>query len=352
MTANELKIYLYNVYCLEKQKYDMKCALNQVQREIDEAAYTIEKYSSVKYQQEKEVISTGESIFGGIFSGIFMGLFCGVALGYFTGLIGILIDINSKQAYGLTGLLDKVVAYGLSVIWPLDLFLMEVSFKEWLTMWNFKLFAAAILLCIFVFTILTLVSLKGEQRQTIEENRQIVEDNKRLSRISQQTILSNQKYVSDVLIPEQKKLTSIYKKTGILLDNLYSINVIGEKYRNLVAVSSFCEYLKYERCDTLTGVNGAYNKFEDELYKRQIVSKLDEVLIKMDQIKENQYMLYNAIQEAEEQREQLYSDLKHQMSINNSNQQAISESLDRLDYNTQRIETNLEIERYWREIRR
>ena len=88
------------------------------------------------------------------------------------------------------------------------------------------------------------------------------------------------------------------------------------------------------------------------IYKRQILAKLDEVIRKLDVIKDNQFMLYNAIKDSQQQTKNLFDDLHHQMSINNSNQQAISESLDRLDYNAGGIRTNLDIERYWREIRR
>ncbi len=340
MTTNELTRYLYNVYRLEKQKYEVTYAFNRIKSEIDKAKYMIEENANVEYQQPQK----NQSIVLDIVIYIMLAL----VGAYWIAWIGFMIDILSQKAFGIGEIIDKVLSILLSFVWPGVLLFMEVSFKEWQTMWSFKLLVLGFLICVSI----AVVSLIRDRRDTKIRNLHITRENEEIKLNSQQAILSNQKYINNVLIPEREKLRLIYKRTDVLLTNLYSVNIIGEKYRNLVAVSSFYEYLKYERCSSLTGVHGAYNKFEDEIYKQRILAKLDEVIRKLDEIKANQFMLYNAIKDSQQQTKNLFDDLHHQMSINNNNQQAISESLDRLDYNAGCIRTNLDIERYWREIRR
>lgn len=60
---------------------------------------------------------------------------------------------------------------------------------------------------------------------------------------------------------ESTKLTASKKK----LKSLYESDILFEKYKNICAISSFLEYYESERTDTLTGQNGAYNIYENEL---------------------------------------------------------------------------------------
>ena len=60
---------------------------------------------------------------------------------------------------------------------------------------------------------------------------------------------------------ESTKLTASKKK----LKSLYENDILFEKYKNICAISSFLEYYESERTDTLTGQNGAYNIYENEL---------------------------------------------------------------------------------------
>lgn len=99
------------------------------------------------------------------------------------------------------------------------------------------------------------------------------------------------------LIPIVHDMEEELKKTQIILDQYYEKNIIFSKYQNLVAMCSFYEYFISGRCSALTGHEGAYNIFENEVRLERIVSKLDEVIAHLDDIKANQYMLYNTIQE-------------------------------------------------------
>ena len=80
-------------------------------------------------------------------------------------------------------------------------------------------------------------------------------------------------------------------------NELYSYNVIYPKYRNVVALSSFYDYLMAGRCSTLAGAEGAYNLYETESRADLIITKLTDVIASLDKIQDNQYMLYQQMSE-------------------------------------------------------
>lgn len=84
-------------------------------------------------------------------------------------------------------------------------------------------------------------------------------------------------------------------ETKAILDELYSADIIYSKYRNLPALTSIYEYLITGRCEELTGPHGAYNLYEDELRKDTIISQMNLVIQNLEQIKSNQYMLYEQV---------------------------------------------------------
>ena len=85
------------------------------------------------------------------------------------------------------------------------------------------------------------------------------------------------------------------KKASVYLKKIYGANIIYPKYRNLIAVLSIYEYFVSGRCDELTGHEGAYNIYESELRLNRIINTLDDILYRLDEIKQNQYYLYQAL---------------------------------------------------------
>ena len=150
-----------------------------------------------------------------------------------------------------------------------------------------------------------------------------------------------------MLVPECDYLKNVYMKTKFLLQGLYSIGIIGEKYRKLVPVASFYEYLEYGRCDSLTGTYGAYNKFEDELYKKIVIGKLDDIQKKMDEIKNTQIMMYHVMEDSKKSTIKLLSDMKQQ---NYTNHQDVMKQIEQLNYNVSCIEMNKKTEKYLNSI--
>lgn len=106
-----------------------------------------------------------------------------------------------------------------------------------------------------------------------------------------------------------RELPTKLEESKALLQQMYSIGVIYPKYQNLIAISSFYDYLMSGRCSELEGHEGAYNIYEMEARIDRIVTQLDVVIQKLDKIQQNQYMLYRAIQEGNKQNQELLGKL-------------------------------------------
>lgn len=86
--------------------------------------------------------------------------------------------------------------------------------------------------------------------------------------------------------------------TETALEQLYDMDIIFPKYRTLVAICSMYEYFVTGRVSQLKGADGAYNLYESELRQNLIIAQLDRIATKLDEIKENQYMLYSELKKA------------------------------------------------------
>lgn len=98
-------------------------------------------------------------------------------------------------------------------------------------------------------------------------------------------------YLDQLIAESKRKLTD----TRQLLQKAYDKGLLYGKYRNFVAVCSICEYLESGRCSELSGPDGAYNLFEMEIRMNLVITQLNSVISKLDQIQANQVMLYDAI---------------------------------------------------------
>lgn len=100
-------------------------------------------------------------------------------------------------------------------------------------------------------------------------------------------------------------------KTKAALQKLYGLNIVYPKYRTIVPVTMFCEYMESGRCETLDGADGAYNKYEEELRMELIIGNLGSIKSVLDDIRsqvgrisgqlgkiqQNQYLLYQELRE-------------------------------------------------------
>lgn len=122
-----------------------------------------------------------------------------------------------------------------------------------------------------------------------EYNYLIEEDIKRVNREKEQI---------KSLTAQQSECMEKVKTIAGTLEKLYSLDVIYPKYREMLPVITMHEYLESGRCTELVGSDGAYNLFESESRQDIIISSLDRVVSMLEQIRNNQYALYSAIEES------------------------------------------------------
>ena len=131
-----------------------------------------------------------------------------------------------------------------------------------------------------------------------DKNKQVTKYNDRVVRENAKRIEKIEKQMNEI----KKEIMIVDKnqeETQQILNNFYSKNIIYPKYRGLVPIAAFYEYFNSGRCDTLTGHEGAYNIYETEIRMNVIIAKLDDVLHRLDEIRETQYALYDAIENAD-----------------------------------------------------
>lgn len=125
----------------------------------------------------------------------------------------------------------------------------------------------------------------------------VEEENKRLVREEQEKAVLN---------TTLQQITVRKSKGAKALGKLYDMDVVYPKYRNLSMISSLYEYFASGRCSTLEGHEGAYNILEQEIRLDHIVLRLDQVIVNLEKIRQNQYMLYETMQSVNANVSRLY----------------------------------------------
>ena len=130
----------------------------------------------------------------------------------------------------------------------------------------------------------------------------------------------------DVLDKDIAQAEDMLKKMYEARNQLYATDIVFSKYQNVVALSSFYEYLMSGRCSTLEGANGAYNLYESEIRANLVISQLDQVLNSMEQIKKNQYMIYTEMQNTNKAIKHMEASITNTLeSIRKSTKQSLAE---------------------------
>lgn len=248
MDTSHLTEYLGHVYALESELYGIGQAINVLEWKRNQAQNIREKPL-----QEKPVHNFEAGVC----------LFCSI-------IITVVLIVIYVAILALAGAHDD----------PLRIFTDDWS----LTMVKLVGIMAVIFL---VLLCLNIKSDNDDDAKIDKYNEQLQEQNMQIQEYRSWQISLCDKMVSDV-----KKTYNEVKNT---LNEYYSANVIFPKYRGLIQVASFYEYLTSGRCEDLTGVHGAYNKYEEECRQNLIIEKLDTIIQQLESIKNNQFMLYQAI---------------------------------------------------------
>lgn len=113
----------------------------------------------------------------------------------------------------------------------------------------------------------------------------------------------------DIQIAE---LSRAKMNTREALQKLYDLDIVYVKYRSIVPISRFCEYMESGRRDVLEGAGGMYDLYEQELMAKTIVGGIHQVnqnLINIGRsivdvsrqlagVQHNQMLLYEAVSES------------------------------------------------------
>ncbi len=150
----------------------------------------------------------------------------------------------------------------------------------------------------------------------------------------------NQEFTStkarSMIEKELEDAKKIYIDTNKAIQEMYSLGIVYEKYHDIVAISTFYEYLMSGRCSALEGTDGAYNLYENEIRANIIVSQLSEIIAHLEAIKQNQYMLYSEMQKMNKSIYSLNSQMDDMLS-----------SLEKIENHSKQVEYNTAVTAYY-----
>ena len=127
------------------------------------------------------------------------------------------------------------------------------------------------------------------------------------------------------------QLNNLLEKLTSAREELYSIDVVYSKYRDLIAISTIYEYFASGRCSELEGPDGAYNLYESELRANIIIGSLGQIISDLQQIKNSQFALYQEIKNSNRVIASLLSNIADNthMTAYYANMAAVAASADR-----------------------
>ena len=154
--------------------------------------------------------------------------------------------------------------------------------------------------------------------------------------------VAREEKMSEKLMDEMVEVDGRVNENKELLKKLYGLNVIHPKYQNMIAVTTMLEYLESGRCLSLTGPHGAYDTYSYEEKQNIIIGRLDTVISMLDEIRQTQRALYDAIQESNA----IAADICGQAQRIAEANRNIADNTALIAYNTSVIRQNTEISAY------
>ena len=297
---SRIKEYLGYAKFLEVSRFTLLTSKNKLQQRIDTLG---------KYRNFEKPTSNVSSSFDGFWK-IFFTIF---AIGLF---ISVFCCGNAK---------DSVLSNIISIITIVMLFFnTELLIGVGISLGCALL--SAILICI-----VKSVNYSAKYRKELLEYDAAIEQDK--NRVTQEKIKIS------ILKQEQNDLTKQILEIDNTLERLYSMNVIYPKYRSLIPIVTIHEDVDAGRHTTLPE---AYNKYEEESRQNRIIEQLDVVISMLEQIRNNQYALYEAIQESNEIANRIYAQSEAMLSSN----KAIARNSEIVAYNSKIIAQNSTISTY------
>ena len=79
------------------------------------------------------------------------------------------------------------------------------------------------------------------------------------------------------------------------LKELYSADIVYETYRGLLPISRFCHYIDSGLRDHLSGADGMYDLYEQELRSQMITNSMGRILQEVEELKQGVYALVREV---------------------------------------------------------
>ena len=276
----QLMDYLYTVLDLEESCYEQDCILNNIK-------YKISENKRNNFAQEE--LGTYRDYIDGIFIAMY---FC-----YFEAIL---------------------------IISAIPLFLLFRKIGEGIITSVGWVFVSSLIIS-FLFTIIkSYIDYIRSIKQKDFNNQEIRASNYRAT--IKNSRLSN----------EYNAIQPKYSETVDLLNDYYDLGIIYPKYRNYACIASIVEYFEAGRCTTL---GEAYNLLESDLKFKVIDTKLDTIIETLDEIRTNQSLLYESINEANSHIQQMTGKINSLAnSTSNMNNQLAS-----IEYTNKITQHNVEL---------
>lgn len=156
-----------------------------------------------------------------------------------------------------------------------------------------------------------------------------------------------EKMKKKVLGEEIRALRSCYQDSLSRLDEIYEMQILAPEYRNLCAVSSLYGYFASGRTKSLafnerTGDKGAYNLYEEERRMNLILTNMEEILVRLDDIVVTQQELAHGLKNANAKIHMLCTNVNSHMNRVSQSLSSIERCQGIVAYNSERTARELE----------
>lgn len=118
---------------------------------------------------------------------------------------------------------------------------------------------------------------------------------------------------------EKQSFMKTYNLTNEALKKCYEVNIIPPKYRSMIPVCMFYDYISNGRTYSLKRNpeafdEGAINMYEEEVFKQVIIGKFNEAIQELREIKNNQKVFYSQMLEAERKKQMILNSINDNIS--------------------------------------
>ena len=134
------------------------------------------------------------------------------------------------------------------------------------------------------------------------------------------------------------------------LNQLYDLNIIYKKYRNLVAITMFCEYYDSGLRTELEGTTGMYDLYEQQLMGKQIINELSTVNKHLQTISWQMGVISHQLTGIQQNQLMLYEEVAEGNSIARAIRQGTEQLLNNTEKHLSAIQTATEITAFQAEV--